>query len=141
MGAPDINRYLAGDSVYQQQLAALRRALGDYVAQNGQQANQYNTNFAASLNEAKLAERQGLSDQANDFASRGLYHSGIFANELGRLAGQYQRGQASMQRGRTDYLANLKTDLLNYRAENDLSVQKAKQDAIARRAAKYGLGA
>jgi len=136
--APSIDAYLGADSGYQAQVAALNKALADYQAQMGVQTNQYNTNYAGNVAQLGQDRTQGLSDQQNDYTGRGLLHSGLYGKAAGDLGTQFDTRQADLSRARSDFLANLGLDFGNFKSEQNLTQTKAKQDAIARRAAQYG---
>lgn len=136
---PSLAAFLGSDTGYQSQVAALHKALADYQAQMGMQKNQYNTNFAANISQLGTDRTQGMANQQNDYTSRGLLHSGLYGKAAGDLTSQFDQRQSDLERARADFLANLGLDYNNFRSQQNLTAQKAKQDAIARRAAKYGL--
>jgi hypothetical protein len=134
-----INDWLNQDSTYQSQEAALKKALTDYIAQQGVAQNQYNTDYASRVNDLGIQKTRGLEDQGNDFASRGMYFSGLYGRDLSNLVGDYARRQSDMDTAKSNYVANLATDLGNYQDQQQLTETNAKQNAIARRAANYGI--
>lgn len=134
-----INDWLNQDDTYQAQTAALKKALSDYISQQGVAKNQYNVDYAARTNDLGIQKTRGLEDQANDFASRGMYFSGLYGRDLSNLVGDFARRQTDMDTARANYLANQATDLSNFQDQQGLTATKAKQDAIARRAAQYGI--
>lgn len=136
--APSIEAFLGSDASYQAQVAALNKALADYQAQMGTQQNQYNTNYASNIAQLGQDRTVGLADQQNDYTGRGLLHSGLYGKAAGDLNTQFDTRQSDLARARADFLANLGLDFNNFRSEQNLTQQKAKQDAIARRAAQYG---
>jgi hypothetical protein len=136
---PSINQFLGADAGYQSQLAAIQKALADYQAQMGTQTNQYETNYASNLNQLGQDRTLGLADQQNDYTGRGLLHSGLYGKAAGDLTTQYDTKQADLGRARSDFLANLGLDFNNFKSQQDITGQRAKQDAIARRAAQYGV--
>jgi hypothetical protein len=135
----NINDWLNTDSTYQSQLSALKKALADYRAQQGQAQNQYNVDYTGRTRDLGQQKTRGLEDQGNDFASRGLYFSGVYGQDMNRLVSDYARRQSDMSTARSNYLANLNMDLSNFNDQQQLSTTKAKQDAVNRRAAQYGL--
>jgi len=136
---PDINTFLSGDPTYQQQLAALNRALADYRAQMQQSENQYNVDYAGHVHDLGVQRQQGSTDLGNDYASRGLYESGLQVQALGDLLDQFARRQADLDTAKSNFMANTARDYSNFQQEQNLSSQKAKQDALDRRAAQFGV--
>jgi len=136
---PSLDQFLGSDSGYQSQLAAIQKALADYQAQMGTQKTQYETNYASNLNQLGQDRTMGLADQQNDYTGRGLLHSGLYGKAAGDLTTQYDTKQSDLGRARSDFLANLGLDFNNFKSQEDITQQRAKQDAIARRAAQYGV--
>jgi hypothetical protein len=134
-----INDWLNQDSTYQSQEAALKKALTDYIAQQGVAQNQYTTDYATRVNDLGIQKTRGLEDQGNDYASRGMYLSGVYGKDLSNLVGDYARRQSDMDTAKSDYLANLATDRGNFQDQQQLTETNAKQNAIQRRAAQFGL--
>lgn len=136
---PSVDEWLSGDSTYQSQLAALAKALTDYQAQMGQQKTQYGVDYGAKVNELGLARGNALKDLENDFASRGLRQSGLYFDNQTEMNGQYDRRQSDLDRAKTDYEANLATAFSNFQTEQNLTSQRAREDALAKRAAQFGM--
>jgi hypothetical protein len=138
---PTESAFLGKDSTYLAQMAAMNKALADYRAQMGQSQNQYNTDYASRLNDMNINRQQSLENQADDFASRGMYVSGVYGRDRSDLLGQFSRRQADMDTSRANFLAGLQNDYSNYQSDQQVSMTQAKQDALSRRAAQYGLTA
>jgi hypothetical protein len=136
---PNDTDYLMGDTAYQSQRAALDKALRDYELQTNQQRSQYDVDYGARVNELGIAKREGQRDLENDFASRGLLQSGLFFNNQTDFDSMMGRRQGDLDRARGDFASQLEQALANYRTENTLTDTRAKQEALARRAAQYGL--
>jgi hypothetical protein len=128
------NAYLT-DPTYEAQQAALQKALADYTAQMGDTQTRYSTNYAAQTHDLGVMKDQGVDANNNDYASRGLYESGLQAQASGDLLTQFARRQADMDRAKSDYFAGLQRDFGNFKTDQQLQMDKAKQDAIARQAA------
>lgn len=136
---PTEDEWLGGDTAYQSQMAALQKALADYRSQSNQQQTQYGVDYSSKLNELGLAEKQGIKDLENDFASRGLLQSGLFDNNRIELGSMFDRREGDLARAKADFEANLATALANFETENNLTGTRARQEALARRAAQFGL--
>lgn len=135
---PNLEAFSAKDSTYQNQLSALKKALADYMAQQGQGKNQYLTSYASDAKSLGENRTQGLDDLGNDFASRGLLQSGLYADSLSDLNSDFDKRQAALDQARAAFLAQQGSDLTNFKSEQQLTQQKALQEAAARRAAQYG---
>lgn len=139
ISAPSGDSFLAGDSDYQNQVAQYNKALADYQAQNNAEINQYNVGYGRSRND--LGIQQGRDDDAlqNDFASRGMYVSGLQAQDRSKLLDDYARRFSDLDTSRSDFLADQSRNLANYKNDVGLNMTKAKQDALNRRAMQYNL--
>lgn len=134
-----INDWLGQDSTYNSQVAAFTKALADYKSQMATNESNYNTNFAARTNDLNITKARSTDDQANDFASRGTYLSGVYGKSYSDLLGDFARRQSDMDTARSQYLSGLQQDYGNFFSQNQIDMTKAKQDAINRRALQYGL--
>jgi hypothetical protein len=132
--AAQLNKYLTNDSTYQSQTAAINKALGDYGAQELQQENSYNTGYAQNRSDLQEQQRVGGINQDEDFGSRGMIRSGLYATDKTDFLGDYARQFSQLDQQRNDYLLNLHQGLNNYNTSQNLALQQAKQDAINRRA-------
>lgn len=132
--AGQLNKYLTNDTTYQSQTAAINKALSDYQAQELQQENSYNTGYAQ--NRAGLQEQQRIGgiNQDEDFGSRGMIRSGLYATDKTDFLSDYARQNSQLDQQRNDYLLNLHQGLNNYNTSQNLALQQAKQDAMNRRA-------
>lgn len=123
------------DSTYLAQLAALDKALKDYQAQKDDSMNRYNVDFTNRTRDLGIDKGLAQDSNYNDYASRGMYHSGLMVDATGKLLDMFSRRQGDMETAKANYLAGLNTDFTNFQSEQDLTRQKAQQDAIARAAA------
>lgn len=130
-----LTAYLGSDSLYQGQMSAIQKALADYQANMAAQQGNYNSQYAMDTTNIGTQRGYATEDQNNDFAGRGLLRSGLYANALGRLQGDYSNRQSQLDLNRSQYLSGLNRDYLNFQSEENLAQGRAKQDAIARRAA------
>lgn len=159
--------YLAGDAQYQAQLAALMKALQDTEADFGAQKGRYETDFGESLrglgwtpemaddpstptiNEAapgawnmqdqNTASGRALTNQQNDFASRGMLQSSLFGRANDDLMRSLNDQLGGMQTGRTSFLDDLARQQSAYKTDNTSQQQQARAEALARRAAGLSL--
>lgn len=136
---PSASDYLGKDSTYLAQQAQIQKALADYRAQMGQQEDQYNGDFASRVNDFGIRKTQAVTDQGDDYASRGMYVSGLYGKANSDLLGQFSRQAADMEAAKANWFAGVNNDYANYQDEQGIAMTKAKQDAMARRASQYGL--
>lgn len=136
---PDINTFLAGDDTYQAQVAAIAKALSNYKSQMGERQGEYNADFTNRLNDLNTTEQRSTSDQADDYAGRGMYISGLYGKARGDLEQDFNRREGDMDTAKTSFMNGLGRDYLNFQEEQSLTGQNAKQEAINRRALKYSL--
>lgn len=136
---PSVDEWLANDIAYKSQSDQLTKAWADYQAQAKQSENQYRTDFANK--QATLAKTRDLAGQEleSDFAARGLIGSGLYAKAYSDYTNDYNNRQKELDTGLSDFLANLLSQTNNYKSEQDITAEKAKQDAISRRAASLGM--
>lgn len=158
---PSEEDYLAGDAGYQAQLAALLKALDLFKADDTAQRTRYETDYGealknlgwtpddpntADINEAawnwedmNTASGRAYQGQLNDFASRGMLQSSGYARANNDLQRSFNDQLGSVDRARTDFISQRDRDLAAYQNENTSSSQQARAEALARRAAMYGL--
>lgn len=136
---PDPNAWLKSDSSYITQQSALARALKDYIAQMNSQKQQYQGQYDLNLSELGTQRESGFEDLENDYASRGLLKSGVYGQAYSDLERDFNARQSSLDTARSNFLANLATGQKNFQTEQQLTAEKARQEALARRAAKYNL--
>lgn len=139
--APSLSSYLGGDSAYQNAVRGQGRTLQDYLSELGRRRGEAGTQFNLTKGSMERDRTQQLADLQNEFASRGLIQSGLYGQEQGRFQQQFTDQFNALNTQQTGLLADLMGQEKNYRRENDLALEAAKQEALQRRAAKYNIGA
>jgi hypothetical protein len=132
-------KYLAGDTTYQQQLSDYNRSKADYAANYKRQSGIVNRDYAESQRTLNRQGVQDRDDQQNDFAGRGILHSGVFAKALGSYNTDFNSRVKALTTGKTDQLGDLSAQNTSFLRQLQLETNSAKQDAIRRRAAKLGI--
>lgn len=137
--APDLKKFLAGDSTYQRQVAAFAKSLADFQADQGIDKSDYMTNYTNTQRDIGLAKGDASKHLEDDYASRGLLKSGLYNTALGELNQQYQNQFGDLDKQKLGYLSGLGQELTKY--NNGLGVQKgnAYNEAVRRRAEQYNL--
>ena len=150
---PSEEDYLAGDSGYTTQLSALQSALQRYIADSDFQRKNYETDYGKSLrdlgyDEGKkawnwtdqlTASGRGYQNQLNDFGARGMLQSSGYADAFNELQRMLNQQYDSLSNAKTTYMTDLDNQIANYKGENTSSQQAARAEALARRAAQYGV--
>lgn len=132
-------KYLAGDTTYQQQLADFNRSKAEYTSNYNRQKGIVTRDYAESQ---RALNRQGVQDrldQQNDFAGRGILRSGVFAKALGDYNTDYNARVKALTTGKTDQLGDLAAQQKSFLSQLQTEINNARQDAIRRRAAKLGI--
>ena len=153
VSAPSEEDYLSGDAGYQTQLSALTGALQRYLADADFQRKNYETDYGKSLrdlgydegakawnwNDELTASGRGYQNQLDDFGARGMLQSSGYADAFQELQRMLNQQYESMSGAKTTFLNDLNNQTANYKAENTASQQAARAEALARRAAQFGL--
>jgi hypothetical protein len=138
---PDINSYLGTDSVYQNAVSGGKRSLADFLSELNRRKGEATTQYNTTLGGMERDRVQQLDDLRQEFASRGLINSGLYGEEQGKFQKQFSEQQNALGQQQTSLLADLMSQQTNYSREQQMALQAAKQEALARRAAKYKIGA
>jgi hypothetical protein len=116
-----------------------QRTLSDFLSDIGRQRTEAETSFADVTRSMGLEKERALEAMMNEFASRGLLQSGLYAEEQGDYNRDWQAQMAQLQQGQQSLLGDLLSQKTNFGREQELAKEAARQDAIRRRAQKYGL--
>jgi hypothetical protein len=137
---PSINDYLGTDSIYQNVLRGSKQTLADYLSELGRRKGEATTQFNDTTSGMERDRTQQLEDLKNEYASRGLINSGLYADEQGKFQQNYMTQIDALRKQQTALLADLVTQQTNFQREQQLANERAKQEALQRRAAKYNIG-
>ena len=133
------DKWLAGDSTYQQQLAGFNKSKTDYQSQYNRQTGITNRDYAEMLRTMNRQGVQDRDDQKNNFAGRGILRSGVFAKALGDYNTDFNSKVKNLKTGQSDKLGDLGMQRTNFLRQLKLEMDAARQDALRRRAAKLGI--
>jgi hypothetical protein len=134
-----LQKWLAGDTTYQQQLAEFNQEHNAYNTNTANTKNQIGQNFNAtqrSMNNQAALDRM---NQQYDFAGRGVLRSGVYGQALDQYNTQFQNNMGNLVTGENQQLTANQTNLNNFLRQLTLQQDAAKQDAISRRAAQLGI--
>ena len=137
---PSMQAYLGSDSVYQDYLRGSKRTLADYLSELGRRRGEAGTQFNDTKASMERDRLQQLDDLKNEYASRGLINSSLYGEEQGKFQQQYMSQLEALQKQQTGLLADLLSQQTNFTREQELSNERARQEALARRVAKYNIG-
>jgi hypothetical protein len=136
---PTINAYLGHDTTYLNQQREFQNALANYLAQEKQQRGKLTEDYGGA--QKALNDQKGidLGNIQSDFASRGLLTSGLFADANSQYNTSFLQKLAELTKNQQRGLADLTSGETDFRKNQSLESQRAREQAIARRASKYGL--
>ncbi len=138
---PGINTYLGTDATYQDVVRGGKRSLEDFLSDLGRRRGESETQFGVTKGSMERDRVQQLEDLRNEFASRGLINSGLYGQEQGEFQEQFTQQQTALEAQQASLLADLLSQEKNYRREQELALEAARQEALQRRVAKYNIGA
>lgn len=137
--AKSASKWLAGDTTYQQQLSNFKKSKSDYESQYKRQRGITTRDFDEMVRSMNRQGESDRDDQANDFAGRGILHSGVFAKALGDYNTEFNAKMKNLLTGKSDKLGDLAMQRTNFLRQLALEQTAARQDALRRRAAKLGI--
>lgn len=164
--APNPEDWLAGDAAYLAQIAALKKQSEDFGADQLSQRTRYNTDFNDALKslgygrgdgigavddkdydptggawnetDQNTASGRAITNQLNDYASRGTLQSSLFGTAKDDLMRSLNDQLTSTVGSRKNFLGDLTKQGTTFKTENTLGQQQARAEALARMAAQYG---
>lgn len=136
---PSIEQFLRGDTAYMGQEAALKSGLDQYNTDYGQRQSQYGTEYNMNKDNLSKALTEANTSMTDDYASRGMLNSGTYGTAFADQQTEYNSRQTALDNARNQWLAEQLSGRTSATSESALSGQKARQDAINRRAAQYAV--
>ena len=124
--------WLKGDSTYQDQLGQYGTSLKDFLARLTTQKNDFQTDYSTSKDGLARNQQNGLQALGEDFTSRGLANSGLFADSRNQAEGNYKRQGNSLDSARTRALGDFTNQEKDKRASNTSAINNAKQASLSR---------
>lgn len=129
-----------GDSTYYDQENALNKASQDYAANINAQRQMATQGYDNNIQDSNRVSGVNQYNQLNDFAGRGMLNSGLYARAEDDRQADVTRQQQAMAMALQNQLNGYNNDQANFTAEQTNTLNRAKSDAIARQAAKIGIG-
>jgi hypothetical protein len=137
--APSLKSYLSGDDAYQQVVRGGKRSLTDFLSEINRRRGEAGTTFEQTKGTMESDRVRQLQNLRDEFASRGLIQSGLYGQEQGRFQEQFETQRRALEQQQTGLVGDLLSQERNYRREQELMLEQAKQEALARRAQRYRL--
>jgi hypothetical protein len=137
---PSVNAYLGTDSGFQDALRGGKSSLANFLADLNRRRGEATTQFNQTTQSMGRDRTQQLADLRDEFASRGLIQSGLYADQVGQFNQKFTDQQNTLKQQQTGLLSDLLSQQNNYQRENTLAMNQARQDAILRRAQKFNIG-
>lgn len=134
-----IEAYLGGDTGYQQQMRSFNQALQDFLADVTRRRGTLETDYGTSRKAQEDQRVMDLDRIKDDYGARGLGRSGLYADAIGDYEKEYGTRMSELERRQKEAIAGLTQEEGNYKSQQQLKTQQAKEQAIARRAATLGL--
>lgn len=136
---PSLKQFLAGDEVYQQALRGGRRTLEDFLSELNRRRGEAGTSFDQTQEQMEQDRVRQLEKMKSEFASRGTLHSSLYGQEQGRFQEQFQTQMTQLSQAQQQLLADIMSQQTNFKREQELAMEMARQEALSRRASRYGL--
>ncbi|MGH7792373.1 MAG: hypothetical protein ACREOB_08685, partial [Thermodesulfobacteriota bacterium] len=126
---PTLAKFLAGDVGYQQSLRGGQRTLADFLSEIGRQRGEAGTSFTQTKSQLEADRVKQLEMLENEYASRGLLMSGLYGEAQGDFQEQFQNQMTQLQQAQTSLLNDLLGQETNFRREQQLAAELARQEA------------
>lgn len=117
--------WLAGDSQYQDQMTEYDNTLKDFLTRLATQESDFDTDFGVAQRGFSRNKEQGLLGLGEDFTSRGLANSGMFAQAQTDSKARYQEQENGLNTSKT----RAKSDFENQRTDKTKATDQAKGNA------------
>lgn len=136
---PTIEAYLGGDVGYQDQIRQFGKALADFTADVTRRQGNLESQFGVSKKGLEDQRVKDLKTLEEDYGSRGLLRSGLYGTAVGDYETEYGTRVSDLSRQQQEALAALTQEQGQFTSQQQLQQELAKQEAIRRRAEKYGV--
>jgi len=124
--------WLSGDSEYQDQLTQYGTALTDFLARLTKQKNDFTQDYEVAKQGLDRNEMNGLQNLGEDFTSRGLANSGLFANSRKEAQTNFQGQRDGMNTARDRALSDFTTQETDKRNSTKMAQDNARKSSLGR---------
>lgn len=134
-----IQKYLSGDLTYKSQVSDLQRNLENYLTEYRGNKGDVESSFSDTLSKMQRERKRSMNDITEDFAGRGLLHSGLFAKAGSDYNDEFNIRRNELRTDETDQLEDLQTNRNLFKEQTRSVRRNARDEALRRRAQKIGL--
>lgn len=136
---PSVSKFLTRDTGYQRQLQQLAGQLTDFGADVTRRRGTLESETQESRRALGKQRTSDLEDIEADFAARGMLRSGLYGGKVGEYEEEFGERTSDLETQLKRALARLEQERGQFGRKQTLSKQEAREQAIERRASKYGL--
>ena len=136
---PDINTFLNQDSGYQQQLRDFTNALAQFNADVTRRKGILESDYGTSKKAMEDQKVKDLLSLQDDYGARGILRSGLYGKAVGDYNTEFGTRMTDLGNKQTQALDALTQESNRYKSQQDLQQQAAREEAIRRRAAQFGV--
>lgn len=135
----DPNAWLGSDVPYQDQLRQLQLALSNFNADVTRRQGDIGTQYETSNKAMQDQKGIDLKNMEADWAGRGLLRSGLYAGAVGDYNKEFDQRIADLLSGRDRSLAQLLQEQNQFKTQQELDAQAAREQALRRRSESLGI--
>ncbi len=136
---PDLNTFLNQDAGYQQQLRDFTNALAQFNADVTRRKGILESDYGTSKKAMEDQKVKDLLSLQDDYGARGVLRSGLYGKAVGDYNTEFGTRMTDLGNKQTQALDSLTQEGNRYKSQQDLQQQAAREEAIRRRAAQYGV--
>lgn len=126
-----------GDNAYGKQFGENGQGLDDWSKGTG--GGRMGADYRLANAGLGRNREMGLTNVAEDFASRGMSNSGLYANSFQKAIEGYNRQKQGLDSATSGQISDLSTKRANFETDNTANTQAARRDAIGRMMQKFNL--
>lgn len=130
-------QWLAKDSEYQDQLRQFGRTWTDFLADVGIKKARVGTDYQTGKSRMADQRLKDLDVFKNDYAGRGMLHSGLYGARLGDYEKDYGQNVADLDKEHQRLIQDIGMEQSQFQREQELAKERARKAAAARRAAQF----
>lgn len=128
--------WLAGDTEYQNELTGYDNTLKDFLARIATQENDFTTDFGTAMKGFGRNRDRSMLNLGEDFTSRGLANSGMFADSRTKANAQFEDQENGLELSKTRGLADFGTQRSDKKRSTETQKGNARRSSLARMAQK-----
>lgn len=137
---PPISQFLSGDLTYKGQISDFKRNQENYNTDYRTNREDVQRIFGDTTSRMERERDRAMEQMRSDFASRGLIHSGLFADQTADYNTEFAIKGQELAQDRSEQLRDLLRNKQLFAEETRGNRRSARDEAIRRRAQRYTLG-